>query len=386
MASVQRRGNGSFLLVVEAGYDAKGKRIRRTKTVKCKGITEARLELAKFQVEVEAGEYISPEKMKFSLFVEEWRKKYGEKNLSPTTLKVYNDHLKNHILPNFGHMALDKIKTIQLINFFDELSKPGSRKDGKDSSLSDGTIQYIYKIMRNIFKRAKEWKLVKNNLMEEVQNPKVEKKEMKYMEGEEAKTLIDALYQEPTMWRICFLTALIGGMRRAELIALEWSDIDFENQAIYINKSIPLTKDGKAVIRKPKANSTRIVDMPTWYMEELERFQNEWEEEKERVGDLWEEENHEFIFHSGFGIPLHYNAPTYKWIKFKNKHAIKDIRLHDLRHTMVTLLIEAGANMKAIQKRAGHSSLKITSDTYGHVTKKISRLTADKFDDFAPKK
>jgi integrase len=88
MASIQRRGKDSWLLVVEAGYTADGKRIKRTKTVTGMGKREAEKESAKFQTEVEAGEYIAPDKMSFSTFVHEWMEKYGKKHLEAKTMSL----------------------------------------------------------------------------------------------------------------------------------------------------------------------------------------------------------------------------------------------------------------------------------------------------------
>lgn len=110
MASVQKRGKNSWLLVVEAGNGVDGKRIMRTKTVKADGKREALKLLAEFQTEVEAGEYIAPEKMTFADFVEEWRKKNAKKELSPTTLATHDRFLQNRILPVFGHLRIDQIK------------------------------------------------------------------------------------------------------------------------------------------------------------------------------------------------------------------------------------------------------------------------------------
>ncbi len=395
MASIQRRGDKSFLLTVIIGYDSKGRRLRRTKTIKVEDKallkTKKRLndylneELLKFKIEVEAGEYIAPDKMLFENFVQEWREKHGEKNLSPTTLKVYNHHLKNHILPAFGEKQISQIKTIQIINFLDRLSRPGARKDKQDDALSPGTIGYMHKILKSIFGKALEWRLIKTNPMDGVKKPKNPQKEMLFFDSDEAAHLIELLNQEPIMWKMCFLTALIGGLRRGELVALEVSDIDFDENTLSVTKNIPLTVNGEALVRPTKSSKPRTIKMPFWYMEELKEYLNQWQEEKEATGDMWKGGEHEYLFHAGFGEPLYYNSPTQKWLQFIKKHDIKRIRLHDLRHTMVTLLIEAGANIKAIQKRAGHSSFRITADTYGHVTKKIIEDTVQHFDKFAPK-
>ncbi|MEK4029333.1 tyrosine-type recombinase/integrase [Pseudobacillus sp. FSL P4-0506] len=115
--------------------------------------------------------------------------------------------------------------------------------------------------------------------------------------------------------------------------------------------------------------------MPRWYMGELKDYYREWRKEKLALGDQWQGGDRQFIFHCGLGIPYYPARATINWIKFRDTHGL-NIRLHDLRHTMVTLLTEEGVNSKAIQQRAGHSSSKITSDVYGHITKKVLEATA----------
>lgn len=140
----------SFFITIEAGYDAKGNRIRRQRTVKAKNKTEAKKHLSQFQVEVKTGEYISREKMKFKDFVDEWRDKYASnpQKLSPSTLDVYENHLRNHIMPEVGHRRMDEIKTIMIVNFLKKLEQPGARKDG--GTLSSGTIEVIYRTLRKV--------------------------------------------------------------------------------------------------------------------------------------------------------------------------------------------------------------------------------------------
>lgn len=397
MASFQKRGENSWLLVVEVGYDARGKRKKRTKTIKVEDKSLLRttkklndyleLELAKFKIEVESGEYIAPEKMKFCDFVDEWKTKYAVKNLADKTLTNYLGSIKNHINPFFGNFRLDQIKPIHLVNFFDSISKEGARKDGKGGRLSDSTIYEIDKTLRNIFNRALEWQLIKNSPLESIKRPKIKRKEMKYFNEDEAKQAIIALFKEDAVWRLFFLTAIIGGLRRGEIVALEWGDIDFENNVINVRKNIPMFKNKKPVIKDTKTNEfIRCVSMPKWYMEELKEHLRSWKKEKLLTGHLWKGENYEFIFHNGFGKPFYPEAATNRWIKFRKKHNLKSVRLHDLRHTMVTLLIEEGENIKAIQERAGHSSSRITIDVYGHLTKKASAATASKFDKLNPRK
>ncbi|QHA93115.1 tyrosine-type recombinase/integrase [Bacillus sp. N1-1] len=103
--------------------------------------------------------------------------------------------------------------------------------------------------------------------------------------------------------------------------------------------------------------------------------------------EYWEGSDHQYLFHKGLGSPLYFTTPTTKWSRIVEKYKLKKIRLHDLHHSMVALLMEEdNVNLPAIQKRARHSSSKITSDIYGNISKKRAIQTASQFDKYAPNK
>lgn len=385
MASIQKRGEKSYLLVVEAGYDAKGKRIKRTRTIKVdekltpKKLKEyLELELAKFKMEVEAGEYAKPEKMSFEAFaIKEWQVKYAERNYSPRTYKNYIGHLNTHIMPIFGDRFLDQIKTIHIIDFINHLG---------DKALSDSTILYVYKVLKSIIDTAVEWKFLATNPFDGVKQPSVKKKKMKYLDEQEAKQVIKALYEEPDVWRLYFLGCMLGGFRRGELVALEWKHVDFESNTITVEQSISLVENGKPIIKSPKTDeSERVVIMPRWYMQELVRYRRAWIKEKVKIDESrWNGEG--FVFGNEYGQPYYYTTPTAVWRKFLKRNGFKHIRLHDLRHTAATLLIEEGVDLKAVQERLGHTKYQTTADLYAHITKKVAQETASKLDKFDPRK
>lgn len=386
VASIQKRGKNSYRLVVELGYDAKGKRIRKTKTVRCKGITEAREELAKFVVQVKSGEYIKTERIPFGDFVKnEWLPKFAEVNYKPSTLDRCKVNLRAHILPQFEDMYLDQIKTIHLVNYFNHLTKPGARKDGRKGPYSNSHILNLYRCLKSIFKYARKWEFIAKNPMDGVDTPKPAKLNTDYYETEEVEQIIQALYEnEPQNWRLFFLAALIGGFRRGELIALEWKDVDFKNNTITIRKSISATEGGQAIETRTKNEMQRIVDMPEWYMNELKEYHLEWKKEYMKVRDAWETDR-QYIWHSGNGKPYYHSTPTNRWRKFIKREGFRYVSLHGLRHTAATILVEANTHMKAIQARLGHQKQSTTEDIYAHVTRKLSRETAEKYNRFSPK-
>jgi len=396
MPNIERRGENSFRLTVKTGDGPNGERKRERKTIIIEDPVLLRspkkleehltAEWYKFKAEVEAGTYIKPEKMTLKEFINEWREKFSQEHYKPSTLATYELHIQNHIIPALGHYRLDELKPMRIVTFLADLKKPGARLDGREKKLSGRTIQYIYAVLRSILTQAAAWKVIRENPIKDIPKPKAEKPKAQYYETHEVEHIIHELYKLPDTWRLLFLTAILGGLRRSELVALQWKHIDFGNCTIHVERSIALMKGGVIYEEGTKNDEDRIVDMPEWYMDEMKKFRKEWIKAKLAMGDKWEGGSNEYIFQGGFGRPLFYTYPTEKWKQFCEEHGIRYISFHKLRHTSVTMLIEKGAPMKAIQERAGHKQAQTTTDIYGHVTKKLSREVAKMLDGFNPKK
>ncbi|MFC5532249.1 tyrosine-type recombinase/integrase [Cohnella yongneupensis] len=408
MANIRQRGTNTWEFTVSMGKGPDNKYERRYKTVE---VTEKMspkklqeyldFEYAKFKQELETGEYITPGRKTFAEFIVTWRDSYAVSNLSPTTLSVYNGHIESRLIPKFGHMRLEQIKPGLILEFLKELEQPGARKGKDDGVLDFGTIGYIYRVLKNILTRAEEWRMIASNPMSGIKKPApdatskklkqaAQKKNPQYYNEEEAQTVVDALYNETRKWRLFILGSMIGGFRRGELVGLEWSHVSFEDSSVTIENNIPLTQDGQAIEKDPKSlSSIRTVDMPAWYMDELQLFNEEWEQEKGDLKDMWEGEDRRFVFHNGTGKPYYYKHPSRWWERFCERRGIRYIKFHGLRHSMGTLLIEDETEgqidplLMAIQKRLGHSRLSTTTDIYVHVTKKVKSRTTGKFDKFA---
>ncbi|MFC0271086.1 tyrosine-type recombinase/integrase [Metabacillus herbersteinensis] len=395
MASIQKRGDSAFLLVVEAGYKANGKRDKRTKTIRIEDQallkTTKKLrdfldkELHTFKIEVEAGQYISPEKMTLQSFVIEWENKYAVKELSETTLVGYLSHLHNHILPTMGHMRIDQIKPIHIINMLDQIK----RVDGRDKPLTSRTAQNAYLTIRNILKRAVEWKVIKENPVESVKKPKdnsLNKDEVNVYDETEVESLFELVQNEPFHWRVYTSLALAAGLRRSEVLGLEWSRVDFEKGTIFINQVIVKGKNGP-ILKGPKSRkSKRLVSLPKYVLKELKEYHLHWKKEKMKMGEDWIENNHEWLFCKEDGTHFYPTTPTTWWGRFTKRTGVRYIRLHDLRHTSATLLINQGVHAKIISERLGHADIRVTMDTYGHALQKADQEAANKLDDLFSKK
>ncbi|MNW55548.1 putative prophage phiRv2 integrase [compost metagenome] len=240
-----------------------------------------------------------------------------------------------------------------------------------------------YTVLRSIFGKAKQWKVIKINPMDGVDRPKGDTRSKRYYDADQAAKVLEALQNEPDNWRLFFTACMIGGFRRGEMLALEWSQIDFEAQTILVKQSLAAGQ----VIKKPKSEaSERKVKMPKWFMDDLADFRKAWEKdrEKEQQNGIWSGGDHEYVFHNGIGVPYYRVVPSHRWKEFTSKYDLPHIRLHDLRHTAATLLLEEGVSLKVIQERHGHSDYQTTANVYSHVTKKLSDDAVDKLEKFRP--
>ncbi|MFD2614463.1 tyrosine-type recombinase/integrase [Paenibacillus gansuensis] len=396
MASIEKRGKNSWRFVVEAGYDPNGKRIKRSKTIKIEDEALLRttrklkdfldMELAKFKIEVEAGEYVSPEKMSFSSFVIEWKNKYAIKTLSPSTLTAYMAYLNKRILPVLGHKRIDEIKPIHIVNLISSITDSPREGLGHEGTISSGTVAFILRILKNVFSRAAEWKLIKESPAAGIKKPKVNYKEFEIYNEDEIERLFAALENEPPQWRVMIALALTTGLRRGELLGLEWHHIDLENGLLEVRQTLSGNAlDGQPILSEPKTKqSRRILSLPESMIEELKFFKQVNEKAKNVLGDRWKGENRYFVFSKHDGEPYHHKAPYLWFRRFLLRHKLRHIRFHDLRHTSASLLISQGVHAKLISSRLGHSSISTTMNIYGHALRSADREVASKLNNLLP--
>lgn len=378
---VEKRGKESWRIIVNMGMDLKGKRIRKTKTVISKNKTEAKLELAKFITEIEAGEYIAPNKMTLSSFSEEWKAKYAKKHLAPKTYETYISYYNKRILPALGHLRIDQINSLQILNFLEELQKNGARSDGKSGGLSSGTIQYYHRILRNIFKRAVEWQVIKTSPAEHVKKPKNEAKKASVYTVEQVHELMEYIRNEDMKWKMIVTLAITTGMRRGEIIALEWQHFDLEKGKLYVQQTLTYTKEDGHLFKAPKTkNSIRTLSLSPDIVDQLKKYKQIKNREKIRNGDSWQGGEHFLLFSTDVGKPMHPSSITSWWSKKLKKYKLPHISFHQLRHTSATFLINQGVHMKTISARLGHSKIGTTMDIYGHALESADEAAANHFD------
>lgn len=404
--SVEKRSENTYRLTVSMGYDKTGKKLRKQKTIDLsdtpvkKQIQEAQKQYVLFENEVKKGHYIDNEKITFEDFTELWLKDYAIPNLQPKTLHEYK-RLLQRIIVAIGHIKLCQLQPIHLTAFYNNLREDGIRKDKKAGGLSPKTITHYHRLISTILETGVQWNLLANNPASRVKPPKLEKHEARHFNIEQTQYILQLLESEPLKYRTMIVLSIFGGMRQGELTALTWSDIDFKNFTIKIDKSLQHLPSRKTFTKSTKTETMRIISVPDSVIELLKKYKLWQSEEKLNLGDLWHKEE-SFIFTAYDGGAI-FPSTISKWfLKFLRKHnelinnndnildketyLLPEVNFHGLRHTHATILINQNTDIATISKRLGHAKISTTTDIYTHSLQKADKTASDNLDHLFNKK
>ena len=250
----------------------------------------------------------------------------------------------------------------------------------KGNTLSQKTISHYHRLISSILEKAVKWQVILYNPCHRVEAPKVQKKETKYFDDEQTAHLLECLEAEPLRYKAMILTLLYSGMRRGELCGLEWSDVDFKNSLIDINKS-SLYTNGRGIYADTTKTegSKRVIKVPPVVIDTLRQHRKEQTAERLKLGDQWTDTNK--VFTQWNGNPIHPDTLTNWFSKFLERYSLPHISLHGLRHTNATLLIAAGADLRTVSKRLGHSNMSTTANIYTHAIQSADERASQLLDD-----
>lgn len=373
MASYEEVSKGRYKLFVELGYDAKGKRIRRTKRVNATGPRQAAKLLSEFEEAVRNSVSIDNERISFMEFVDRWKENYAAPNLSASTQEVYNGILE-HITPHFENKYMKDITTFHVVQYFTNEKKEGN-----------GSLEKKYNILMSIFKYATEWKVIAENPMIDVDKPKVKKQQIEFYDKDEIKLLLHEIKSLSKRHQLMIKLAVIGGLRRGEILGIAYDQVDFKKNQIHITRSLQYTKKEGLKLKGTKTENERTVSFPAELMKELHSYYLRQTTARIEVGKLWRgfKDIHDvevMLFISDeYGIPYQPHSVTTFWNRFMKRTELKYIRFQDLRHSSASLILSEGVNMKVLQKRLGHKNIKTTMNVYSHVTEKDDEKASDVF-------
>ncbi len=372
--SIEKRGKNSYRLICTNGYDLEGNIIRHTKTIHGTK-KDAEVELAKFVTDVQNGLVINGKSLKFSEFTEIWKRDYGSKELAPSTYKRYCRMLETRLLPYFGHFYINKIRPIDIMQFYDLLERDTQlvRKKNNNSKktlkpLSGKTILEHHRLLRAMLHRAVYWQMIVTNPAERVQPPKAKKPKRRSYDDEQTKILLENLEQlsvEDTKYKVAIILTVFTGVRLGELMGLEWQDVDFKNGIICINRSSQYLSDMGIFTKVPKTESSiREIAIPEFIISLLEEYKLWYEEQKSFYGELWTNSNRLFV--QADGKPMHPSTISKWFVKYVSTIGLPVINFHGLRHTNASLLVAQNIDIAIISARLGHAQVSTTLNFYVH--------------------
>ncbi len=378
---ITKRGKSSWAVVIYTGRDSQtGKKKYKWHSVKGTK-RQAEKEMAALINSLETGNYINPKKVSLGLFLEQWLQDYAATNTAPRTYERYAEIVRLHLTPNLGNITLTKLKPEHIQAYYAKALSEG-RINGK-GGLSAQTVKHHHRILSEALKHALKWGLVVRNVADAVDPPRPEKKEMATVHAEDINQLLEESRRMEESSSIPYYTivymALHTGMRRGEILALRWSDIDLELMTIYVNRSLQVLKDGTKLIREPKTQkSRRNISMTPSLVLQLKDYQTAQATLRLLADNPVVHDN--LIFADLDGNPINPDTITSAFAKIAKRAGFK-LRFHDLRHTHATLMLKSGIHPKIVSERLGHATVAFTLDTYTHVVPGLQEAAAKRFDD-----
>lgn len=373
--SIIKRYKGSYTIVLNLGIDPQGRRKQQWLSVKGTK-KEAEKRLSELLHQLDTGTFMKPGKTTLAEYLERWLKDYAWPNLAPRTAEGYEHIIRRHLIPALGNMTLMQLKPEYLQRYYSE-KLTGGRCDSS-GGLSAQTVRHHHTALHKALQTAVEWGLLNRNAADAVSPPHVQRPEMQTWDEDEITRFLEAAKTTP--YHHLFYLALFTGMRRSELLALRWQDVDFIMSQIYVSRSLHVLKGGKVVFKSPKtAKGRRTVALPPSAILMLGEHHEKQKLDRAMLGIPLNDDG--LVFCQLDGGPLLPNSVTHAWIKLVRRTGLKPIRLHDARHTHASLMLKQGIHPKIVQERLGHSSVTITLDTYSHVTPGLQQAAAAHFDE-----
>ena len=365
--SVRQRKDGRWEGRVVIGYDEKG--LPRTKNVLAKTKRECQEKLKQLRETVigPRTEKVRPE-MPFGEWLDFWYQNYVKPQIRPTTQANYEAKIYQHIIPELGKVPLNQLAQKDLQQFYARMKTSGwlIRTEQFGKGLSDSMVRGLHAARRSALEKAVQEELIRTNPAVGCKLPPKRGREMQVLGREELQRFL--IQAQTEGYYELFLLDLCTGLRRGELLALQWDDLDFKTGTLTVNKQVYEVKGRLQVsIPKTRASIRRLV-LPPGVVEVLRQY-------RETVNSRWM-----------FPSPVKEDTPmtpgaVRRWLQIILERAgCKRIRFHDLRHTFATLSLENGMDVKTLSSMLGHVSAATTLDIYTHVTGDMQSEAAAKID------
>ena len=366
--TVRLRKDGRWEGRVVIGYDEKNRPKTKNVLAKTKSECVEKLKRLQEQYAPPKSDKVKPD-MPFREWMDFWYQNYSKPKLRPTTRSGYEGRIYQHIIPELGSIPLDQLTQNDLQQFYARLKKSGRllHTEHYGKGLSDRMVRACHMNCRSALEKAVQDGLIRVNPAVGCKLPPKKAREMQVLTREEIQRFL--IQAKAEGYFELFLLELTTGLRRGELLALQWDDLNLETGELQVTKQVYRTKEDGLLISQPKTKSSiRTVSLPPPLLNILKEY-------KESVNSRWM-----------FPAPVKEDSPLDPAYIRTRLHLIlehaqcKQIRFHDLRHTFATIALGNGMDVKTLSAMLGHVSAATTLDIYTHITNPMRSEAAAKID------
>lgn len=365
--TIRQRADGRWEGRYVIGYDDKGYPKTKNILAKTKRECAEKLEALKAELGGIKSDKVKPD-MRFGDWMVYWFENHAKPKIRPTTQENYWGRIRLHINPELGHIPLNKLTQNDLQQFYGRLKKNGRkiRTELYGEGLSDRMVRMCHATCRSALEKAKLDGLIRTNPAIGCKLPPKKAREMQVLDRDELQRFL--IQAKVEGYYELFLLELATGLRRGEIVALQWDDLDFQTGVLNVSKQANTVK-GELQFSTPKTKSSiRKIVLPPALLEVLREY-------RKTVVSRWM-----------FPSPMKYDMPISPGVAERQLSRILDlagckhVRFHDLRHTFATLALQGGMDIKTLSAMLGHVSAATTLDIYTHITDDMQRQAAANID------
>jgi integrase len=370
--TIKSRSPGSYRIRYTLGRDpVSGKRRFGTATVRGTR-KEAEQELVRLLRAVHTGEHVDPSRVTVGDWLGLWIAS-TRAEVSPKTHERYAEIVRCYLVPALGAIRLQRLTASDIQRGYNGFTRTPSPR----------TRRHIHRILKSALARAVEQQALPRNPAEALKRlPKVEAKPIAVLTVEQSTKLLQAIKHTTTYWPV--LIALATGMRRGEILALRWKNVELEQGVVRVVGSLEQTRKGGLRFKATKTEKARAVTLPRFAVEELRRWKREQAEGLFAFGVRQKPDT--LVCARQDGEPKQPGSLTHEFTYLVGRADIPRVRFHDLRHSHATQLLASGVHPKIVQERLGHSTITVTMDLYSHVSETMQSDAAAKLDQaYAPR-
>lgn len=370
---IRRQGRKSWAVVLDIGFDRRGRRRQKWHTVRGTK-RDAEQELSRILRELDTGTYVEPTRLTVGEFLEQWLESHARRAVSAKTFERYAEIARKHLIPALGAHRLVDLRPLHVQTCYGEALVSG-RRDGR-GGLSAQTVVHHHRVLKQALKQAVRWQLLARNPADAVDPPRAQPTQPLALDEAATATLLRAA--AGSRLYVPVLLAVATGLRRGELLALRWEDVDLAGARLSVCRALEQTREGLSFKVPKTPRSRRSIALPALLVEALREHRKEQAEARLRFGPVYQDMG--LLCPAVDGTPWNPRAFTKAFSVLARRAGFEGVRFHDLRHAHASHLLRYGVHPKVVSERLGHATVAITLDRYSHVLPGLQEDAALKVD------